>query len=80
MKENSIIETDTSTELVEKVKDNLTRGDISRIAEKIGLSKMTVSNHLLGKTKQPSLLILEVAIKIINERKAAEKQLAKILG
>jgi hypothetical protein len=55
--------------LLQKVQDQIERGDITSIHDKIGLSKATVSNHILGKTKRPSLLILEVAIQIINERK-----------
>jgi|GEM_PF-4119445 len=67
------------TELLQLVKGKLTRGDITSIAEKTGLSKVTISNHLTGKTKRPSYLILEVAVNIINKRKRDEARLAKKL-
>lgn len=67
-------------ELAELIKAKLTRGDITSIAETIGLSKVVVSNHLLGKVKRPSILIMKEAVKLIKERERREKRLADTLN
>lgn len=69
-----------NTELADLIKAKLTRGDITSIAETIGLSKVVVSNHLLGKVKRPSILILKEAVKLIKDRERREKRLAEALN
>jgi DNA-binding transcriptional ArsR family regulator len=69
-----------NTDLAELIKAKLTRGDITSIAETIGLSKVVVSNHLLGKVKRPSILILKEAVKLIKERERRERRLAETLN
>lgn len=59
----------------ETLKSKLTRGDITRVAEETGLSKPTVCDHLYGRVKHPSQLIIREALRIIRRR---EKQIEQI--
>jgi|LSQX01.3.fsa_nt_gb hypothetical protein len=64
---------------LEKIKDQLVKGDILRIANAVGVNKLTVRQHLTGKVKRVNYFILEEAMKLINERSNKEKALKKQL-
>lgn len=63
----------TNKEIAQEIKNQLTRGDITTIAEVTGLSKVTISNHIMGKVKRPAPLILKVAIDVIKQRQKEQK-------
>ncbi len=62
---------------LEKIKKYLPKGYCKKIATDLGVTPMTVSNALSGKSKRYD--IIEKALKIAEENIAVEKKLAKLV-
>jgi hypothetical protein len=60
--------------LLEHIKQRLEYGDVVRIAERTGLEKGTIHNHLKGRVKKPNLFIIETALKVISDRTKEEQE------
>lgn len=66
-----------NNKILDKIKSEIRYGDIKTIADKIGISKQCVSQHLSGRYKKVSPIIIETALIVITERKAYEKNVLR---
>jgi len=66
-------------ELLEKIKAGLKENgiDMADVAERIGVSRQCVSQHLSGKNKKVSQVIIETSLMMITEKKAFDKIIKK---
>lgn len=66
-------------ELLEKIKAGLKENgiDLADVAERIGVSRQCVSQHLSGKHKKVSPVIIETSLMMITEKKAFDKIIKK---
>lgn len=79
MKDEKIKKSISSNDLADKLRPELKHGDYVIIANKTGLSKQTVWNHLNDQVLTPSLMIIEVAAEVVNERKKQTQKLAEVI-
>jgi len=79
MKDKRPDESISSNDLAEKLRSELKHGDYVIIANKTGLSKQTIWNHLNNQVQTPSLMIIQAAIEVVNERKKQTQKLAEAI-
>ena len=79
MKDEKPDESISSNDLADKLRPELKRGDYILIAEKTGMSKQTVWNHLNSAVNNPSLMIIQAAIEVVNDRKKQTQKLAEAI-
>jgi predicted DNA-binding protein (UPF0251 family) len=68
-----------NSETLSKIKTGLKENgiDFSDVADRIGVTRQCVSQHLNGKLKKVNPMIIETALLMLSEQKAFEKNISK---